>query len=48
MLPTCTKFQFIWLRSFRGEDWNVKSLQMDDDDGRQAMAIAHVAFGKVS
>jgi len=30
MLPT--KFQFIWLRDFRGEDENVKSLQTDDDD----------------
>ena len=29
MLPT--KFQFIWLRVFRGEDSNVKSKRMTDD-----------------
>ena len=39
MLPT--KFQFIWLRGFRGEDYNVKSYRTTDDgrqttnDGRQ-------------
>ena len=41
-----TKLQFICLRGFRGEDQNVKSLQMDD--GHKVMAIAHVALGKVS
>jgi hypothetical protein len=38
MIPT--KFQFIWLRGFRGEDWKV--------NGRQVMAKAHIDFGKVS
>ena len=28
MLPT--KFQFIWLRDFRGEDYNVKSKRTTD------------------
>ena len=41
MLPT--KFQFIWLRVFRGEDQNVKSKRMTDD-GHQVMAKAHIAF----
>jgi hypothetical protein len=44
MLPT--KFQFIWLRVFRGEDQNVKSKRMTED-GHQVMAKAHIAFGKV-
>ena len=45
MLPT--KFQFIWLRIFRGEDLNVKSKWMTDDR-HQVMAKVHIAFGKVS
>jgi hypothetical protein len=45
MLPT--KFQFIWLRVFRGEDLNVKSKWMTDDR-YQVMAKVHIAFGKVS
>ena len=44
MLPT--KFQFIWVRVFRGEDENVKSKWMTDDR-HQVMAKAHIAFGKV-
>jgi hypothetical protein len=32
----------IWFRGFRGEDLNVK---VYDDDGRQVMAKAHMAFG---
>jgi hypothetical protein len=44
MLPT--KFQFIWPRSFRREDYNVKSKQMTDD-GHQVMTKAHIAVGKV-
>jgi hypothetical protein len=43
MLPT--KFQFIWLRCFRGEDLTYKKLT---DDGRQVMAKANIAFGKVN
>ena len=42
MLPT--KFQFIWLRGFRG---GLKCEKLTDD-GRQVMAKAHIAFGKVS
>ena len=42
MLPT--KFHFIWLKGFRGEDSNVKLM----DDGCQVMEKAHIAFGKVS
>jgi len=41
MLPT--KFQFIWLSGFRAKDQNVTT-----DDGRQVMAKAHIAFGKVN
>jgi hypothetical protein len=37
-----TKFQFIWLRGFRGE------VKMRKVNGRQTMAKAHIAFGKVS
>ena len=44
MLPT--KFQFIWLRVFRGEDLNVKIKRMTDD-GHQVKAKAHIAFGNV-
>jgi hypothetical protein len=44
MLPT--KFQFIWLRVSRGEDYNVKSKWMTDD-GHQEMPKAHIVFGKV-
>ena len=43
MLPT--KFKFIWLMGFRGEDQNVKKLT---DDECQVMAKAHIVFGKVS
>ena len=40
-----TKFGFNWSSSFRGEDF-LKSLRRitDDDDGRQVMAIAHMAL----
>jgi hypothetical protein len=38
MLPT--KFHFIWLKGFRGEDLNVKLT----DDGCQVMEKAHIAF----
>ena len=42
-----TKFDFNWSGSFRGEDF-LKSLRCttddDDDDGRQVMAIAHLAL----
>jgi hypothetical protein len=41
MLPT--KFQFIWLRIFRGEDLNVKSKWMTDDR-HQVMAKVHIAL----
>jgi hypothetical protein len=45
MFPT--KFQFIWLRVFRGKYFkNVKSKRMTDDR-HQVMAKAHIAFGKV-
>jgi hypothetical protein len=41
MLPT--KFKFIWIRVFRGEDLNVKSKWMTN--GRhQVMAKGHMAF----
>jgi hypothetical protein len=43
MLPT--KFQFIWLRGFRGVGLKCEKLT---DDERQVMAKAHIAFGKVS
>ena len=43
MLPT--KFQFIWLKGFRGEDYKCEKLT---DNGCQVMAKAHIAFGKVS
>ena len=42
MLPT--KFHFIWLRGFRRR---LKCEKLTDD-GRQVMAKAHIAFGKVS
>jgi hypothetical protein len=45
MLPT--KFWFIWLSGYIGEDSNVKSLQMTDD-GRQVMAKAPWPFSQVS
>ena len=41
------KLQFMWLMGFRGEDYNMKS-ERTTDDGRQVMAKAHIAFGKVS
>jgi hypothetical protein len=44
MLPT--KFQFIWVKVFRGEDENVKSKWMTDDR-HQVMAKAHIAFCKI-
>jgi hypothetical protein len=46
MLPT--KFQFIWLRVFRGEDKNVKSKRMTDIGHQDlVMAKADIAFGKI-
>jgi hypothetical protein len=47
-----TKFQFIWLRGFQRRRLKCEKLtddgQQTTDDGRQVMAKAHVAFGKVS
>jgi hypothetical protein len=40
MLPT--KFQFIWVSEEKIKMWKLT------DDGRQVMAKAHIAFGKVS
>ena len=40
------KFGLNWPSGFRGEDF-LKSLQTDDDDGRQVMAIAD-PLGQVS
>ena len=47
MLPT--KFQFIYLRvsEEKIKMWKVNGRQMMDD-GRQVMAKAHIAFGKMS
>ena len=47
MLPI--KFQFIWLRvsEEKIKMWKVNGRQMTED-GRQVMAKAHIAFGKVS
>ena len=44
------RFGLIWFRSFRGEDLNVKvyDVRRTDDDGRQVMAKAHMAFGQVN
>jgi hypothetical protein len=43
------KFGLIWFSGFRGEDLNVKVYDVRmDDDGRQVMAKAHMAFGQVS
>jgi hypothetical protein len=44
------RFGLIWFRGFRGEDLNVKvyDVRRTDDDGRQVMAKAHLAFGQVS
>ena len=43
------KFGLIWFSGFRGEDLNVKVYDVrTDDDGRQVMAKAHMAFGQVS
>ena len=40
-----TKFGFHWSSTFRGEDfWKSLRQTMDDDDGRQVMAIAHVTL----
>ena len=40
-----TKFGFNWSSSVRGEEfWK----NVNDDDGRQVMAIAHMAFDQVS
>ena len=37
-----TKFGFNWLISVRGEEfWKI----VNDDNGRQVIAIAHMAFG---
>ena len=44
------KFGLNWPSGFRGEDF-LKSLQTDDDDERQVMAIAHLTLwvlGQVS
>ena len=41
----------VWFRGFRGEDLNVKVYDGrtdNDDDGRQVMAKAHMAFDHVS
>ena len=40
------KFGSNQLSSFRGEEFC--TIVNDDDDGRKVMAIAHLAFGKVS
>jgi hypothetical protein len=45
MLPT--KFRFIWQSGFRGEDF-FKLVNQKQEYGRQGMAKAHFAFGKVS
>jgi hypothetical protein len=44
------RFGLIWFRGFRGEDLNVKvyDVRRTDDDRRQVMAKAHMAFGQVS
>jgi hypothetical protein len=44
------RFDLIWFRGFRGEDLNVKvyDIRWTDDDGRQVMAKAHMAFDQVS
>jgi hypothetical protein len=44
------RFLLIWFRGFREEDLNVKvyDIRRTDDDGRQVMAKAHMAFGQVS
>ena len=45
------KFQNIWPSSFRGEDFSKSVYRRttdDDDDGRQVMTKAHMAFGQVS
>ena len=44
------RFGLIWFRGFRGEDLNVKvyDVRRTDDDGRQVMTKAHMAFGQVS
>ena len=40
-----TKFGSKWSSSFKGEEFGKI---VNDDDGRQVMAIAHLAFGMVS
>jgi hypothetical protein len=42
MIPT--KFRFIWQRF----QWRKLKCEKLTDDGRQVMAKAHIAFGKVS
>ena len=45
------KFQNIWPSSFRGEDFSksvYRRTTTDDDDGRQVITKAHMAFGQVS
>jgi hypothetical protein len=45
-----TKFHFIWLRRFRGDDYNVKSKQMTDDgrrapsDGKSSHCLCSLLF----
>ncbi len=43
-----TKFHQILFSSFKGEDFFKKVFTDDDDDGRQVMTKAHMAFGQVS
>jgi hypothetical protein len=46
MLPT--KFQFIWqVSEEKIKMWKVNG-RLKTNDGRQEMAKAHIAFGKVS
>ena len=40
-----TKFGFNWSSSFRGKEF---CIVVNDDDGRQVMAIANMAFDQVS
>ena len=40
-----TMFGVNWSSSFRGEEFYII---VNDNDGRQTMAIAHMAFGQVS
>jgi hypothetical protein len=44
MLPT--KFQFIWMRVFTGEDLNVKSKRMTDTKCWQKLILPLARFAK--